>query len=47
VRNITIAGNFYELIMDINGIADNRRTDGFGNFSSPSILIKKLSVSGR
>jgi PmbA protein len=47
VRNITIAGNFYELIMEINGIADNRRTDGFGNFSSPSILIRKLSVSGR
>ena len=46
VKNITVAGNFFELLSAIEGKADNRRRDDSTAFSSPSLLIGSLSVSG-
>lgn len=47
VKNITIAGNFFTMLMDIEALADNRRTDSNRSLSAPSILIKTMAVSGK
>ncbi|NQT59488.1 MAG: TldD/PmbA family protein, partial [Bacteroidetes bacterium] len=46
VRNFTIAGNFFEFINRIAAKADDRRTDRMQAFSSPSLLIPDVSISG-
>ncbi len=46
VKNIVIAGNFYEMIHRLKAKGNDRRVETFANFSSPSILIEELSVSG-
>ncbi|MBL7006690.1 MAG: TldD/PmbA family protein [Spirochaetia bacterium] len=46
VRNFTIAGNFFEFINRISEKADDRRTDRMSAFSSPSLLISDVSISG-
>ena len=49
VNQITIAGNLYETLMDVEEIGNDLKfglpTSGF--IGSPSIKVKKLSVSGR
>lgn len=47
VKNITVAGNFFELLKDIEAVADNSRFNDHAEFSSPSILVKALSISGK
>ena len=47
VTNITVAGNFFGLLKDIIAVADNNRFNDYGDFSSPSIFVKSLSVSGK
>jgi PmbA protein len=46
VRNFTIAGNFFEFINRISAKADDRRTDRMSAFSTPSLLIPDVSISG-
>ncbi len=46
VRNFTIAGNFFEFINRISAKADDRRTDRMSAFSSPSLIIPDVSISG-
>lgn len=48
VNQITIAGNFFETLMDIEAIGNDLRFNmsSFGYIGSPSIKVKKLSVSG-
>lgn len=46
VRNFTIAGNFFEIINRIAAKADDRREDRIQTFSSPSMLIPDVSISG-
>ncbi len=46
IRNMVVAGNFYELVERIVGKANDRREITRRRFSSPSILIDDLSVSG-
>jgi len=47
VTNITVAGNFFDLLKDIIAVADNSRFNDYAEFSSPSIYVKSLSVSGK
>ena len=46
IEQITVAGNFYKLLMDIEGIADDLyfSTSAIG---SPTICIKTLAISGK
>ena len=46
LKNMVVAGNFYELIDRIEAKASDRRILVHEPFSSPSILISDLSVSG-
>ncbi|EOD01565.1 TldD/PmbA family protein [Caldisalinibacter kiritimatiensis] len=49
VNQITIAGNFFELLKDIEMIGDDLRftlPGGSGYIGSPTLKIKKLAVSG-
>jgi PmbA protein len=49
IEQITIAGNFFELLKDIEKIASDLRfdaPDGVGVIGSPSLYIKALAVSG-
>lgn len=46
LKNMVVAGNFYELAKALAGKADDRRTLTHEPFSSPSILIDGLAVSG-
>jgi PmbA protein len=46
LKNMVVAGNFYELIDRIDAKASDRRIMVHEPFSSPSILVSDLSVSG-
>jgi PmbA protein len=48
VHQITIAGNFFEMLMDIKIICSDLKfiMPGSGHIGSPSILIGKLDISG-
>lgn len=47
VKNITVAGNFFEMLKDIVSVADNNRFNDQADFSSPSLLVRELPVSGK
>jgi len=50
VEQITIAGNFYKLLEDIEDIGSDLKFDiptGAGCFGSPSVLIRELSIAGK
>ncbi len=49
VRQITVAGNFYELLKDIRAVGDDLKfgSASSSSFASPSVLVKKLSVAGK
>jgi len=44
---ITVAGNLINVFKDIKCIANNTKLVIFNQTSCPSILIKKLSISGK
>lgn len=45
VNQITIAGNFFEVMKNILAVGDDLQF-GAGNFASPSLLVEGLSVAG-
>lgn len=45
--NAVVAGNFFDLASGVAMKANDIRTDTQGGFDAPSVLIEKLSVSGR
>jgi PmbA protein len=45
VNQITIAGNFFEMLKDVEVIGSD--LDWGGIFGSPSLLVKKLAVAGK
>ncbi len=45
VNQITVAGNYFDLLMDIDEVGDDQEFT-MSSVGSPSVLIKKLSVSG-
>ena len=50
VKAFTVAGNFFELLKSITGVADNVRLPramGTTAFGSPSVLVEGLSVAGK
>ena len=49
VAQITIAGNFYELLQDVEAVGGDLEflAPGASCFGSPSLLVKKLSVAGK
>lgn len=49
VRQITVAGNFYQLLKDIVRVGSDLRfgSASNSNFASPSVLVQKLSVAGK
>jgi PmbA protein len=46
VNQITIAGNFFELLKDIEAVG-NDLDFGSDCFGSPTLLVKALSVAGK
>ena len=47
VKAFTVAGNFYDLMKNITCLASNLKLPGMGNFGSPSVLVKGLSIAGK
>jgi PmbA protein len=47
VRNVVVAGNFFELASRIVAKAGDLRENTRGGFDSPSVMIERMSVSGR
>lgn len=45
VEQITVAGNFYQLLQDVVAVGDNL-TFGMGGKGSPSVWVRELSVAG-
>ena len=50
VKSFTVAGNYYDLLKNIVGIADNCQLPmpfGMTTFGAPSVLVEGLSVAGK
>ena len=47
VEQITMAGNFYELLKNITAVASNLEFPGMGTVGSPSVLAEGLSIAGK
>ena len=50
VKSFTVAGNFYDLLKNIDCVASNvelPRAMGMTAFGSPSVLVDGLSVAGK
>ena len=49
VNQITVAGNFYELLKDVEAVGSDLefRAPGTSCFGSPCLLISALSVAGK
>lgn len=50
VKSFTVAGNFYDLLKNITGLANNCRlpmATGKTAFGSPSVLVEGLSIAGK
>jgi PmbA protein len=44
VREVTIAGNLKEMLMEVDGVADDFK---WGAIGTPSFRVKKMAVSGK
>ncbi|MDV5170216.1 TldD/PmbA family protein [Photobacterium rosenbergii] len=47
VRGITVAGNFYQMIKEIDAVGDTLTHDHGKNFFAPLIRFSKLSIAGK
>ena len=50
VKSFTVAGNFYELLKNVEAMSDQvilPRAMGSTTFGSPYVLVKGLSVAGK
>lgn len=47
VKSFTVAGNFYDLLKQITGIASNLELPGMARIGSPSVLVEGLSIAGK
>ena len=48
VKSFTIAGNFFDLLKNIEAVSDEVRIGmgGFTSFGAPSVLVKSISIAG-
>ena len=50
VKSFTVAGNFYDLLKNIEAVANNMKLPmamGMTNFGAPSVLVQGLSIAGK
>lgn len=49
VKAFTVAGNFYEMLKQIEAVGSNFKMNSFGttSFGSPSVLVNGLSIAGK
>ena len=50
VKSFTIAGNFFELLKQIERVSDTVKWGapfGFTNFGSPNVLVRQMSIAGK
>jgi PmbA protein len=50
VKNFTIAGNFFELLLNVDSLSDELKIKHSGvyrGFASPDVLVKNISVAGK
>ncbi|MBE6633421.1 MAG: TldD/PmbA family protein [Ruminococcaceae bacterium] len=50
IKSFTVAGNFFELLKEINALGDTVRWSalgGFTTFGAPDLLVKGMSVAGK
>jgi len=49
VKDFTVAGNFYEMLKQVEAVGSDFKMDSFGStsFGSPSVLVNGLSVAGK
>ena len=47
VKSFTVAGNFYELLKQVECVASNLEFPGMGRVGSPSVLVQGLSIAGK
>ena len=46
-KNFTVACNFYEMLKQVEDLSDTVDFGAFGNFGSPDVLVRDISVSGK
>jgi PmbA protein len=46
LENFTVAGNFIEVLSNVDGVADDLKFGMYGGAGSPSVRVSKLSVAG-
>ena len=44
---ITVAGNLFDLFMDVKEVSNTYAANSHSNTKSPALLIKKLSITGK
>ena len=47
VKSFTVAGNFYDLLRNIEAMGSNLEFPNMGNVGSPSVLVQGLSIAGK
>lgn len=47
VKSFTVAGNFYEMLRNIEAVGSNLEHPNMGNVGSPSVLVQGLSIAGK
>ena len=47
VKSFTVAGNFYDLLMNITALANDLETPGMGSFGSPTVRVDGLTIAGK
>ena len=50
VKSFTVAGNFFELLRDIDEVSSGLEfglPSGFTSFGAPDILVRKMSIAGK
>ena len=47
VKSFTVAGNFYDLLMNVKEVASDLKLPGMGRFGAPSVHVDGLSIAGK
>ncbi|GAL33560.1 TldE protein [Vibrio maritimus] len=47
VRGITVAGNFYKMLQEVDAVGDNQLTNDSRTFFAPNVRFARLSIGGK